>query len=107
MQALKDMSYTVRRYYIDKFYIENSAILKDKFVLDIGGHKAQKRGDFDVNTTAKDVKYVNIDSKTEPDYCCDAVNIPVQDASFDIVILSEVLEHLVDPVDVLKEAYRA
>jgi len=37
---------------------------------------------------------------------CDASSLPFPDANFDVVVLMEVLSHLVDPEDVLKEIRR-
>ena len=37
------------------------------------------------------------------DYCCDASNIPVPDKSFDVILCSEVLEHVFEPTKVIKE----
>jgi SAM-dependent methyltransferase len=40
------------------------------------------------------------------DYVCDAADIPAPEASFDALLCTEVLEHLVDPVRVVKEFAR-
>jgi ubiquinone/menaquinone biosynthesis C-methylase UbiE len=40
------------------------------------------------------------------DYNCDIISIPVSDSSFDIVLLTEVLEHLPEPLPALKELNR-
>jgi SAM-dependent methyltransferase len=45
-------------------------------------------------------KYGNID------YVCDISEIPVEDASFDAILCSEVLEHVADPISVIKEFAR-
>lgn len=40
------------------------------------------------------------------DYICDATDIPVSNASFDVVLCTEVLEHVPEPIRVLKEIAR-
>ena len=40
------------------------------------------------------------------DYVCDATAIPVEDSSFDAVLCTEVLEHVPEPIRVLKEIGR-
>lgn len=70
-------------------------------------NKDNKRGQFrpplDKVTTWE---YLNIDGSTKPDYHCSADHIPVEDNSFDTLLLTEVLEHLEEPMDVLKECFR-
>ena len=56
--------------------------------------------------TDNQVKYVNIDPSTNPDYLYEGSNIPVESNSFDSVICSEVLEHVRNPTSILKEAFR-
>ena len=43
---------------------------------------------------------------TKMDYVCDITNIPVQDSSFDVIICTEVLEHVPEPIKVIKEFSR-
>jgi ubiquinone/menaquinone biosynthesis C-methylase UbiE len=43
---------------------------------------------------------------TKMDYVCDITNLPVPDESFDVVICSEVLEHVPEPIKVIKEFSR-
>ena len=40
------------------------------------------------------------------DYVCDATEIPVEDGSFDAVLCTEVLEHVPEPIKVLREIER-
>jgi len=40
------------------------------------------------------------------DYVCDISNIPVPDASFDVVLCTEVLEHVPKPIEVIEELAR-
>lgn len=105
--ANKFLSYSTRRYYVDEFYLKNIGIFsKGAKILDMGGKKKNKRGLFDIDKYGFEVKYANIDPKTEPDFLCDIKKIPVEDNSFDGIILSETLEHIDEPLLVLKEAYR-
>ncbi|MBU1863206.1 MAG: methyltransferase domain-containing protein [Candidatus Omnitrophica bacterium] len=102
-----DLAYSMRRYYIDRFFMRHIAVFPHgSSVLDIGGKKHHKRGVFNIDTYGLKVAYVNIDKKTMPDYCCDAACIPIEDATYDGVICSEVLEHVIEPRTVLREAYR-
>jgi SAM-dependent methyltransferase len=75
-------------------------------VLDIGGKKERKRGLFDIRAYAQDVTFVNIDAATKPDIVADAASIPVQDGSYDIALMGELLEHVYEPPALLREAYR-
>lgn len=107
MHLLTDLGYSFRRFYVDKYYTGNIHLLKEGAdVLDIGGKNKNKRGCFDIGVYNLNVKYSNIEQSTEPDYLCDAANIPVAENSFDGIILSEVLEHIENPIDVLREIYR-
>ena len=106
-ESLNDISYSLRRYYVDKFFEENIKIFdKNRKIIDLGGKKEKKRGDFNIDEFLPDVKYANISEETKPDYLCDITNLPIDDNTFDGCILSEVLEHVPDPGAVLREAHR-
>lgn len=105
--SLKSRRYSVNRYYLDRFFGEMIAGFREGAnIIDIGGHKKQKAGRFDIATYPLRVDYVNIDPQTEPDFLCDASSIPVDDQTYDGAILAEVLEHVKNPVAVLKESHR-
>jgi SAM-dependent methyltransferase len=93
-----------RRFYLDKALHET--VFRGR-VLDVGGKKHEKRGSFTPPLDAVDSwEYLNIDVSTQPDYLCSADTIPVADNSFDMIILTEVLEHLESPEKVLRELRR-
>lgn len=105
MKKPNSLSTSVRRYLIDEFFFKNSSLIRGR-VVDIGGKKRNKRGLFDVGKFASEITYVNIDTSTEPDIVSDATNIPLPNASFDTAIIAELLEHVPEPLKVLKEANR-
>ncbi len=101
------LSISVRRHFVDSFFFSQKELFTaGKTVLDIGGKKKNKRGLFDIGRYPVSVRYVNIDRTTEPDIVSDASLIPLPDNSFDIVIMGELLEHVPEPLLVLKEACR-
>jgi SAM-dependent methyltransferase len=76
-------------------------------VLDVGGKKIGRRGDFvPPLDQVESWKYLNTDEKSQPDYFCTAEDIPLEDASTDTVIMTEVLEYLPYPQKVFAEIYR-
>lgn len=106
-RLFSDAGYSLRRYFVDKFFVENMYRFRDGAkILDIGGKKTGKRGLFDIGKYPVRVEYANIDAATRPDHLCDAAKIPVGDGSFDGVILAETLEHVRDPKAVLTESFR-
>lgn len=51
--------------------------------------------------------FVKVDKPYKtPTYQCDLTEIPVDDSRYDAVIFTQVMEHLPDPLSVLKELYR-
>ncbi len=101
------MHYSISRYYIDDFYHHEILKFKDNsLILDVGGIKNNKRGQFNIEEYNLKVKRLNIDPKTKPDYLCDAKKIPITNNFFNGVVCSQLLEHVRNPEVVLKEINR-
>lgn len=97
---------TLHREILDKHLDATRKLIKLP-VLDIGGKKHDKRGKFRPNIDlVEEWKYLNIDSATAPDFCCDATEIPIEKEQFKTIMLNEVIEHVEEPEKVLREAYR-
>jgi SAM-dependent methyltransferase len=64
---------------------------------DLFGHVTYETADY-ASTEGKDYSHI--------DYACDIVDIPVDDARYDLVWCSQTLEHCRDPLAVLKEFRR-
>jgi len=95
---------TFRRYWLDRLLAETDF---NGRVLDIGGTKINKRGGFrPALEKVQSWEYLNINEKTCPDYLCSSDKVPVDDETFDVIVITEVLEHLERPEDTLNEAFR-
>ncbi len=106
-ERLKDISYSIRRYFVDSFFLKQFSSLSEGIkILDLGGVRNAKRGEFSVENYNVVYQFANLSSSAQPDFLCDATQVPVPDASYDVVILSEVLEHVMEPYLVLKEVHR-
>ncbi len=104
--ARSSLSTSVRRHFVDSFFFAHEELCRDKDVIDLGGKKRNKRGLFNIDAIAKQVIYVNLDAGTEPDILADVAAVPLPESSCDIIVLGETLEHVPDPMTVLKEAKR-
>ncbi len=101
------LTHSVRRYYVDRFYEQRVPALPAKSrVLDLGGQKYNKRGNFDIGACGLSVTYANLVTDKGTDVACDAKSLPFPDGSFDAVICSELLEHVPAPAPVIAECRR-
>jgi len=73
-----------------------------KIILDAGSSMAKYKSLF------QHIRYetADIGDTPEVDYVCDLRNIPVEDARFDAIVFTQVMEHVSEPQQVLKELYR-
>lgn len=102
-----DIKYTYRRFSVDSFYLKVAPTWnRNSICIDVGGKKTHKKGDFIIENYINNPIYVNIDPKVTPDIVCDACNMPFQNDYADILICSEMIEHVEEPVEVIKEMYR-
>ena len=102
-----DLTHSLRRYFVDEFQSRQVAQWPDEWhVLDLGGHREQRRGQFDLADGPQRVTSVNLVRVKRPDICADATALPLASSVFDAVVCAEVLEHVYEPRAVLKEAAR-
>jgi len=75
-------------------------------VLDAGAGAAPFRGLF-AHVTYETADFGQVHKNhARFDYLCDLTAIPVPDATYDLVLCTQVLEHVPDPVAVLREFNR-
>lgn len=103
------LAYSMRRAFVDAFFTSNSELIASaRHILDLGGEKGvAKRGLFKIEELNARVVALNISRNKAIDVEGDGARLPVQSASFDLVICAETLEHVPDPISVLNEIYRA
>lgn len=102
-----DLNCSLRRFLIDEFQARIVAEWPaDMTVLDLGGHKTQKRGQFDVGRFPFRTTCLNLTAEKRPDVQGDAERLPFADGTFDAVICAELLEHVFDPRQVVREIRR-
>lgn len=75
-------------------------------VLDAGAGNAPYAHLFE-HTRYETADFLSVNEKcVEPTYVCDLRSIPVPDERFDLVICTQVLEHVPEPLEVLRELHR-
>jgi SAM-dependent methyltransferase len=98
---------TLRRSYVDDFLTRHIArIPPGSRVLDLGGHRLEKRGRFNLDLCDVQPVYADLSAAHAPHVQTDANRLPFQDGVFDVVICSELLEHVYEPAAVLREVHR-
>lgn len=76
-------------------------------VLDLGGKRENKRGSFQPpEHEAQAWWYLNLDWVTKPNMFADVTKTPLETASMDCILCTEVLEHLQDPQACVDEIHR-
>src|SRR5215218_10389451 len=96
------------RTYLHRFLARAGATVRaGQLVLDAGSGRAPYR-DLFAHARYETADFLSIKGKkyVEPDYVCDLAAIPVEDARFDHVLLTQVLEHIPEPSAVLAELHR-
>jgi SAM-dependent methyltransferase len=96
------------RAYLHRFLIRaGEAVQPGQLVLDAGSGRAPYR-DLFAHARYETADFMAVKGKTytEQDYVCDLAAIPVEDARFDHVVLTQVLEHIPEPRAVLAELHR-
>ena len=77
---------------------------KNKLILDVGGNKNIGEKSYVYNH--KNYIYLNISKEANPDIVGSAFNLPFKNNVFDVVISTEVFEHLEYPSKTANEIYR-
>lgn len=102
--ASRPPSVNSSRIYLERWVAEAARQGQGKHfrVLDAGSGIGPYRDLFD------DVSYESADFKPFPQltYECDLTSIPVEDGRFDLVLCTQTLEHVPDPLTVLQEFHR-
>jgi SAM-dependent methyltransferase len=102
-----DLASSLRRYFVDEFHFRHiPALPTGSRVLDLGGTKVRKRGQFDIERYDLKVVYANLSRDKQPDVQANAAQVPFRAEQFDAVVCAELLEHVPDPRPVVREAGR-
>jgi SAM-dependent methyltransferase len=95
-----------RRHYLDRHLIASIPLYRGK-VLDIGGVKINRRGEFRIPVEKEnDWTCLNQSKASGAEILASVPPVPVPDESYDTVLMSEVLEYIEDAPALLKEVHR-
>ncbi len=106
--------YAFNQYERDQWIERQAAGIKPgSVVLDIGAGSCPYRSLFSQSTyktqdfaRLQDLQLLGKEGYGHIDYVCDATSIPVETASVDVVLCTEVLEHVPEPIKVIREIGR-
>jgi SAM-dependent methyltransferase len=103
----KTKSYlSYRRAWLD-FCLEQHAVEMRGVVLDLGGKRENKRGTFKPpEENARAWWYLNLEMSTHPNIFGDVTQVPIKSECADVIICTEVLEHLENPAACADEIFR-
>lgn len=95
------------RVYLERFVMRAAAsVPTGARVLDAGAGECPYRRHFR-HARYEAADFCQVDKAYAPvDYVCDLRSVPVEDGRYDLVLLTQVLEHLPEPVEVLRELHR-
>ena len=96
---------SLSRRHVDRFWEAHRGLFRGR-VLDVGGSRVHRYGKLDVFAGPWQVVVVNPNPAEFPDICGPGETMPGEGETYDVVRLSEVLEHVRDPVALLKEMRR-
>lgn len=103
----EELSYSLRRQHVDEFVTRQlSSLPAGSRLLDLGGVKRGQRGRSRPALERFDVTVANIVTDKGLDVRADAAWLPLASASFPLVLCSEVLEHVRNPVAVVQQIER-
>lgn len=101
------LSYSLRRQHVDAFLTRQLPELpQDSRLLDVGGVKHNQRGRSRPASERLHVTVANIVTDKGLDVLADAAWLPLADSSYPAVLCSEVLEHISQPLAVLRQIHR-
>jgi SAM-dependent methyltransferase len=95
-----------RRFWLD--YLLNAFSLEmHGAVVDFGGKRQNKRGSFNPPEDQADTWwYINLELTTKPDIFADVAAVPLPNESADVILCTEVLEHIQHPQICVNEIWR-
>ncbi len=95
-----------RRKYLDEYLDRYKHLFTGKRVLEVGAEPAKRRGNFRPPADTGEWHTLNRSANLQVDIVADLPNLPVADKAYDVVLCTEVMEYLDDPVAALHEMAR-
>jgi SAM-dependent methyltransferase len=95
-----------RRKYLDAKLNKYKYLFRGKCVLEVGAEPSKRRGNFRPPTDAQLWHTLNRSGSLNVDIVAELPTLPVADKEYDVVLCTEVMEYLDDPVASLNEMIR-